>query len=100
MLAGSKALRLERLPMSFDADIFAVGHTHTKMALTKRRVGLSPRGKRVIDKPLALINSGAFMRSYVQNDGGYVEGGLLYPQGLGPVEVWIWSQEKELRLVQ
>jgi len=100
MLAGAKALRLERLPMSFDADIFAVGHTHTKLALSKRRIGLHPRGKKVVDKPLALINTGAFMRSYVQNDGGYVEGGLLYPQGLGPVEVWIWPDKKDIKVVQ
>ena len=100
MLAGGKALRLERLPLSFEADIFAVGHTHTKLVLSKRRVGLHPRSKKVVDKPLVLINTGAFMRSYVQNDGGYVEGGLLYPQGVGPVEVWIWPQDKELRVIQ
>lgn len=86
-LAGGKALNLERLPMAFDADIYAVGHTHTKLFLDKRIVGMRSRGTKLEDKPLILINSGAFTRG---EQGGYAERSLLYPQGLGPVEVWFW----------
>jgi len=67
-LAGAKALRLERLPLAFDADIYAVGHTHTKLTLQKRLVGLGPRG--------------------------------LYPQGLGPIEVWLYPDKKKLRVIE
>jgi hypothetical protein len=99
-LAGAKALRLERLPMAFEADIYAIGHTHTKLVLQKRRVGLNPRGNKLIDKPLIMVNVGAFMRAYTAEQDGYAERKMLYPQGLGPVEVWIWPDKKILKVVQ
>lgn len=99
-LAGAKALRLERLPMAFEADVFAVGHTHTKLVLQKRRVGLNPRGTKLIDKPLIMVNVGAFMRAYTAQHDGYAERKMLYPQGLGPVELWIWPDKKDIKVVQ
>jgi len=102
-LGGAVALNLERLPMSFDADIYAVGHSHRKMVFPKRRVGILGRTLQVADKPLILINVGAFMRSYTQTEGdGYAEQRLLYPQGLGPVELWIWpdAQKRQIKVVQ
>lgn len=97
-LAGAKALRLERLPMAFDADIFAMGHTHTKMVLQKRRVGMSAGNPpRLEDRPLILISVGAFMRGELS---GYAERRGLYPQGIGPVELWIWPERKQIRVVQ
>ena len=98
-LAGSKAINLERLPMAFDADVFAMGHTHTKLALSKRRIGIDSRRMQVVDKPMALINTGAFMRNYVQVNDGYGEEKLLYPQGVGPVELWLYPNEREWKLV-
>jgi len=101
-LAGAKALRLERLPMAFDADVFAVGHTHTKLAVIKRRVGMSGHKRlKLMDRPVVLINVGAFMRSYVQNGAdGYVVQRMFYPQGLGPVELWVWPDKREVRVFQ
>ena len=85
--------------MSFDADIYAVGHTHTKIALHKRRIGLRPRGLDVVDKDLVLINVGSFMRG---EQSGYAQRKGLYPQAMGPVEVWIWpckNGEQVLKVV-
>ena len=98
-LAGSKAINLERLPMAFDADVFAVGHTHTKLALPKRRIGIDSRRMQVVDKPMALINTGAFMRNYTQGRDGYCEEKLFYPQGMGPVELWLYPNDREWKLV-
>ncbi len=88
-LSGAPALNLERLSMAFDADIFAMGHTHHKMFIDKRRVGMDSRRLGIYEQPLILINTGAFTRG---EQGGYAERSMMYPQGLGPIEVWFWPQ--------
>ena len=95
-LAGAKALKLERLAMAFDADIYAIGHTHTKLVLQKRAVGLSPRTLEIIDKPQLMVNVGAFL------DGkrGYPEYKGLYPQALGPVELRFYPAERRIEVIQ
>jgi hypothetical protein len=94
-LAGAKALRLERLVMAYDADIYAVGHTHTKMVLQKRRYGMRSRGTGVDDRSLIMVNVGAFIRTahYAVKRG-------LYPQGVGPVELWMYPDKQEIRIMQ
>jgi hypothetical protein len=101
-LAGSKALRLERLPASYQADIYAVGHTHTKMVLFKRRLGIDTKRMRLKERPLVMLNVGAWMRA---EGAGYAERAGLYPQGLGPVELWLWpargrDSEQIMKVVQ
>jgi len=92
-LMGAKALALERLPMSFRADIYAMGHSHTKLAAMKRVIAYE--GTRQI----ALVNSGAFLRVYQSGAETYAEARLLYPQELGPVEVWLFPEDRRMRLV-
>jgi hypothetical protein len=95
-LAGAKALKLERMRMAWDADIYAQGHTHAKLVLQKRAVGLSPRTLELIDKRLVMVNVGAFM------DGkhGYAEQKGYYPQETGPVELWFYPSRQEIRVIQ
>jgi hypothetical protein len=95
-LAGAKAGGVERLAMAYDADIYAQGHTHTKLVLQKRALGLSPRTLEVIDKPQIMVNVGSFL------DGkeGYPEHKGLYPQALGPVELHFIPATKTIRIVQ
>ena len=95
-LAGSKVTNLERLPMAFEADIYAVGHTHTKLVLQKRLIGLSPKSNEIIDKQLIMLNVGSFM------DGkeGYPERAGLYPQALGPIELHFFPRSREIRIIQ
>jgi len=94
-LWGSKALSLERLMGRFWADIYVLGHSHTKFG--GRMSVVTPEGQ----KDVALINVGAFLQPYQQGKkGGYAERKLLYPQGLGPVEVWLYPEERQMRIVQ
>lgn len=95
-LSGSKAANLERLSMAFDADIYAVGHTHTKLVLQKRLLGVSPKTTEVIDKKIIMLNVGAFL------DGkeGYPEQRGLYPQALGPIELHFFPRSREIRIIQ
>jgi predicted phosphodiesterase len=95
-LAGSKATNLERLPMAWGADIYAMGHTHTKMVIQKRIVGVEPRRNQIEDRQLIMVNVGAFMRG----DSGYAERRMLYPQALGPVELWFYPADKQIRVIQ
>lgn len=95
-LAGAKALKLERMVLLADADIYAMGHTHTKLVLQRRRHAVSPRTTEIVDQHQIMVNVGAFM------DGrdGYVERGMFYPQEEGPVELWFYPDRKEIRIVQ
>ncbi len=92
-LMGAKALSLERLPFAFEADIYAVGHTHSKLAFTKHVI--TSRGAR----EMAMINVGSYVAPYQGGSDGYAERKLLYPQGLGPVEVWLYPEERSMKLV-
>lgn len=95
-LAGAKALKLERLPMAYDADVYVMGHTHAKLVLQKRRVGVAPRKVEVEDRQLLLVNVGA----YLDGREGYPEYKGLYPQALGPIELWFYPSRHEIRVIQ
>lgn len=95
-LSGAKAGNLERLAMAFDADIYAVGHTHTKLALQKRLLGMSPKTSEIIDKTLVMISVGSFL----DGKAGYPERAGLYPQALGPIEVHFFPRSRDIRIIQ
>ena len=95
-LAGGKALNLERLALGWEADIYIVGHSHTKLVLQKRVLGVQPKKNVLEDKQKIMINVGAFM------DGtkGYAEWKGLYPQALGPVELHFLPSQKLIKVIQ
>lgn len=95
-LAGSKAGGLERLALAYAADVYACGHTHTKLVLQKRRVGLSSRKAETESQALLMLNVGAFLNG----DTGYPERNGLYPQALGPIEVRFLPSERRLEVLQ
>lgn len=95
-LAGAKAGALERWPLAYDADIYAMGHTHTKLVLQKRRAGLSAKRNRVEDHTQIMVNVGA----YLDGTEGYAERAGMLPQAMGPVELWFWPAERRVQIVQ
>lgn len=99
-LAGAKALRLERLPLAFDADIFAVGHTHTKLVLQKTRFGMHGHTGALQEQQQIMVNVGSFLRGIDEGPATYAEARGLYPQGLGPVELWFYPSERQVRIIQ
>lgn len=97
--SGGALSRLEELPLAINADIFAIGHTHKKFAKIQERVTVNNKNK-LTHKPIILINTGAFSRGITDNEsGGYAERSLMYPQALGPVELLIYPEKKEVKLV-
>jgi len=95
-LAGAKALNLERLAIGWEADIYAVGHSHTKMVLQKMVAGLATRKNVIEERQKVFINVGAFMNGLT----GYPERKGLYPQALGPIELLFFPSEKRITIVQ
>ena len=95
-LAGGKALNLERLALGWNADIYAVGHSHTKLVLQKRVAGLSSKRNVIENKQQIMLNVGAFM----DGSTGYAERKGLYPQALGPVELMFFPSEKRITVIQ
>ena len=92
-LAGAKALALGRLPAAFRADIYAMGHSHTKVTMPGMVV--------TADGPqqLAMVNSGSFLKAYAEGSETYAERKGYYPQDLGPVEVWLYPEERKMRMI-
>ena len=95
-LAGAKALNLERLSLGWSADVYAVGHSHTKLVLQKRVVGLSSKKNTIENKQVIMVNVGAFIDGTM----GYAERKGLYPQALGPVELMFFPSEKRITIIQ
>ena len=95
-LAGAKALNLERLVLGWSADVYAVGHSHTKLVLEKRVAGLSSKRNTIDNKQQIMLNVGAFMDGTT----GYAERKGLYPQALGPVELMFFPSEKRITIIQ
>lgn len=98
--AGSKAGNLELLPMAFEADIYAVGHTHTKLTLSKRVMAMEPKRGGIVEKQQILVNVGAFMRGFRDGEASYAERALMYPQDLGPIELWFYPSRQEIKIIQ
>jgi len=65
-LMGSKALNLERLPTSYGANIYAMGHTHTPIAFPKDRLALTEKGN-YVEEPIMVINTGSFLKTKQEN---------------------------------
>lgn len=85
-LMGSKAIKLERLPASYDADIYIIGHTHTKLAFPVQRIATA-RGGKLTERELWLCNTGGFMRSSIESTTVYSERKGYKPTSLGSIEI-------------
>jgi len=83
---GSKAIRLEDLPSSYDADIYIMGHTHTKLAFPAQRLVPTRTGK-LKERELWLCNTGGFMRNTVESTTTYSERAMFKPLPLGSIEI-------------
>lgn len=90
-LAGSKALRLERLPSSYSADVYLLGHNHARMVMQKEVWTVNARG-RIIIKPVVLAHCGTFLRSIVPDShiDTYADVKGYQPAPLGGVEIVIY----------
>jgi hypothetical protein len=106
--AGGALNRLERVAKAFDADIYMMGHQHTKDAKPLdyvRPIYPSNGAPRLEHATKLLVVTGSFLKGYVvgRRDGpvprgGYVEQKMLNPVALGGVLVkvrprWVGPHE-------
>jgi len=80
-LMGSLALKLERLPMKFDANIYVIGHVHKQMAFPKVSLGISTKGK-LIKRSMVMVSASSFLKTKQDGMEGYE-----VVKGLGPVPI-------------
>jgi len=95
-LMGAKAISLERLPSSWDADIYAVGHSHTRLAFGKPRIGMASKKVATESHRQIFVNVGSYMTGL----NGYAERKGYPPQEPGPVELWFYPSERKVKIIQ
>lgn len=96
-LAGSATNRLEKAILGFDADLYLMGHTHTRGAVPRDRVYASwGRDKGTLKhKTLYIVNCGSYLKAYQEEsrrngrpNGGYPEQAMMNPLALGSPHIW------------
>lgn len=102
--AGGFLNRIERIAKSFDADIYIVGHQHSKDGKALDRVTTVPDSKGLpvlVHQTRLLVGSGSFLKGYVPQRrvglvprGSYVEKAMLNPVQLGAPLVTITPRWK------
>ena len=86
-LAGSKALKLERLPGRYEADLYLMGHTHDRQALSRQVVSCSRRSNKVMTHQSVAAYTGSFLQTIVEGNQMYAEEKGYQPLGHGTIEV-------------
>lgn len=91
---------LDKLPKAYQADVYCVGHAHKKVAFTDGRAKMDDvTGRLVVDK-VAYSAAGSYMLSITEHaNGRYNERKLMYPQDRGPVEIRLYPNIKDIRVV-
>lgn len=85
---GSKAIKLERLPAAYEADLYIIGHTHTKLAFPMQR--LAARRGKLQEREMWLCNTGGFLRSAIEETAIYSEVKMYKPLSLGSIEIQLY----------
>ena len=68
--AGAGLTRMERLAITWDADIYITGHDHKLASTVRPRLGINSHGN-FTDRPVALIQSGTYLKSKQVGIQGY-----------------------------
>lgn len=96
---GAKINRIEDEAMSTDADIYAQGHTH----LLSIHEGIKHAASRVVDgafkiieRPQIFINTGSFLKSYVEGSPNYSEKFSFKPQPTGSAMLKIEARKNKI----
>lgn len=83
---SSAAIKLEKRPASFDADIHIIGHTHKSMAFAVTKTGVLRSGK-IYAKNSYCVNSGSFLKTALEDGVTYSERFGKKPTALGCPEI-------------
>jgi predicted phosphodiesterase len=87
---GAKVMRLVRAMGGHSADVLFMGHTHNKAMWTLEELRLDTTRTLLGNFPKRGINSGAYLRGYVEHAIMYPAKSAMQPTTLGPVCVGIY----------
>jgi predicted phosphodiesterase len=79
--SGSKINAVENLSQYFEADLYAMGHSHNLFVSSKSR--LSVAGSHTKSKDVWFCNTGSYLQTYVDEQSCYAEKMCLPPNKLG-----------------
>lgn len=93
-MRGAKVNAMERLPASFEADLYFAGHTHDVWVTKKTPVRLSRKGK-IEKKKIYFVNTGSFMDTYLESEvSTWASRKLFDPIAPGVARVDFYSKKK------
>lgn len=93
--SGAGLNRLEDAMMSYEADIYLMGHNHDKIGKRKIRLSTTSKGKsRLVSKPCILGRTGTFLRTAETGSTSYAEIAGYPPTDLGVLRIDIRFQGK------
>jgi len=100
-LAGSWALKVERLPKAYDADVYLYAHGHRKLTHGSQRLSAASRADRVVAKDLWQCTTGCFLQSFDKKGERevYSEEKDYAPLGTGTIEVQIRPDKKTIKVL-
>jgi hypothetical protein len=99
-MKASAVTELEKLPMGVKADIYCIGHSHKKIAFSDEYSAMDSVTNRVVRRMRYYSSGGSYVKGISENeDGVWAERVGLYPQAVGPVEIKIYPNRKEVKLL-
>jgi predicted phosphodiesterase len=97
---GGKVNKVEDLMDSFDADIYLMGHVHTKLTVKRPRLLVPNCGKmKLIAKPRIGALTGSYYRTYEECSSSYGQRQVYAPLELGGVCIKIRPMTGEIETV-
>lgn len=102
--AGGDVNALTRAESGFEADIYALSHTHRRYAVREVLLGITTKGDpRPIERPKVLIRTGAFLKGFGEDNPSptqrhspsYAEQKALRPTDLGWVRCEIYARHAD-----
>lgn len=92
--SGASINKVERMAMSFNADIILQGHDHNRSVDYINRLGLS--SNHILEnKKILLARTGSFLRSYEENMPSYAVDAAYAPSDLGALKISITPRRKK-----
>ncbi len=97
---GGKINKLEDIMLSFESDIYLMGHLHTKSIINKNIPYVDKGGNLMAKKKVGAI-TGSFLKGYVLGASSYVEKALYPASDMGTVEISVnpMSHDIQIKLI-
>ena len=83
--SGGKVNRLVDLMADFEANVYALGHGHSRETAPKTKLYFDQVGE-IRDREVSGTYTGSFLKAYVKGETGYAEKAMYPPNSIGTVQ--------------